>query len=79
MLVDILKFVKLKKLQKHKYSCDICQKSFLLKSKLERHTVTHSRTIFEYYSKRFKREDHYISHQTIVNFIFQKSQQSRQW
>ena len=25
MLVDILKFVKLKKVQKQKYSCDICQ------------------------------------------------------
>ena len=61
-----LKVCKVKKVQKQKYWCDICQKIFPFKSKLERHRVTHSRPNFEcqYCSKSFKREGHYISHQT---------------
>ena len=61
-----LKVCKVKKVQKQKYSCNICQKIFLFKSKLERHIVTHSRPNFEcqYCSKSFKREDHYVNHQT---------------
>ena len=61
-----LKVCKVKKVQKQKYSCGIFEKIFLFKSKLERHIVTHSRPNFEcqYCSKSFKREDHYISHQT---------------
>ena len=55
-----LKVFKVKKVQKQKCSCDICQKIFLFKYKLERHIVTHSRPNFEcqYCSKSFKREDH---------------------
>ena len=65
-----LKVYQVKKVQKQKYSCDICQKIFLFKSKLERHIVTHSKPNFEcqYCSKSFKREDHYISHQTHCEF-----------
>ena len=57
------KVCKVKKVQKQKYSCDICQKNFLVKSKLEIHIVTHSRPNFEcqFCFKSFKREDHFIS------------------
>ena len=63
-----LKVCKVKKVQKQKYSCDICQKIFLFKYKLERHIVPHPRTNFEcqYCSKSFKTEDHYLSHQTHI-------------
>ena len=63
-----LKVCKVKKVQKQKYSCDICQKIFLFKSKLERHIATHSRPSFEcqYCSKIFNTEDHHISLQTHI-------------
>ena len=63
-----LKVCKVKKVQKQKYSCDICQKIFLFKYKLEKHIVTHSRPNSEcqYCSKSFKTDDHYLSHQTHI-------------
>ena len=57
-----------KKVQKQKYLCDICQKIFRFKAKLERRNITHSRPNFEcqYCSKSFITEDHYTSHQTHI-------------
>ena len=76
-----LNVCKVKKVQKQKYLCDICQKIFLFKSNLERHIVTHSRPNFQcqYCSKSFKREDHYISHQTLCEPHISTIPTIRQW
>ena len=50
--------------QGKQFTCDVCSKQFSYKSKLERHSQIHARTIFSCNNcmKRFKREDHLKNH-----------------
>ena len=51
------------------FTCDVCNKQFKFKCKLERHKQVHTRTIFacNICSKSFKRKDHLKNHKEVCS------------